>query len=129
MKAPTSRKAEKRRTAGLCGRTGAKTPAVLYLVLLSNRQILSPSRLPSAVKAGPNGAWSPLGAGMLLGPQKPHTAAYTGLSGVAAVGAITTLGARCVLLKRWTAREQEGVLCRFTRSAHRLPEQTERPVF
>ena len=67
---------------------------------------------------------------LLLSPTaKSHTAAYTGLSGVAAVGAITTLGARCVLLKRWTAREKEGVLCRFTRSAHRLPEQTERPVF
>ena len=33
------------------------------------------------------------------------------------VGAITTLGMRCVLLKRWTAEEQESVLCRFLHGA------------
>ena len=54
-KTPTVPNAEKPRTAGLCGRAGAETTPGLYLVLLSNRQVLSgfPHR---RLKAGANSA-------------------------------------------------------------------------
>jgi len=55
LKTPTVPNAEKPRTAGLCGRSGAEKPPGLYLVLLSNRQVLSgfPHR---RLKAGANSA-------------------------------------------------------------------------
>ena len=47
--------------------------------------------------------------------------AHSGLQGqtgrVSDEGAITTLGVRCVLLKRWTAGSQERLLCRFLLAA------------
>jgi len=43
-KTPTIQNAEKPRTAGLCGRSGAETTPGLYLVLLSNRWV--PSTVP-----------------------------------------------------------------------------------
>ena len=44
-------------------------------------------------------------------------------------GGVSTLILRYAPPKRWTARDQEGVLCCLTHSAHRLPKQAESPVF
>ena len=57
-----------------------------------------------------------------------HSGTHGETGGVSDRDAITTLGALCVLLKRWTAGCQNGKLCRFGGLVGGAPEERRKPA-
>ena len=57
-----------------------------------------------------------------------HNGLHGETRGVSDRDAITTLGALCVLLKRWTAGCQNGKLCRFGGLVGGAPEERRKPA-
>ena len=57
-----------------------------------------------------------------------HNGPHGETGGVSDRDAITTLGALCVLLKRWTAGCQNGKLCRFGGLVGGAPEERRKPA-
>ena len=106
------------------GRKSGKAAAINFIPQPLSISLFNFSHKWPTFAFTPESGYTTLGSAQRIA----HSGTHGETGGVSDRDAITTLGALCVLLKRWTAGCQNGKLCRFGGLVGGAPEERRKPA-